>query len=238
MSTVIRVEKSRDFVVMNNRFLRNKEMSLKAKGLLALCLSLPEDWDYSINGLVAITKESVTAVRNAMKELEELGYMKINKLQNKKGHFYYEYVIYETPHSDFLYVDNATTEKLPVENLPVENLVLENVGQQSTNNKVSNNKELNNNLYILEERLTPEISKLFKEYLEMREEEKMPVTKRGLQTLLNRLEELSNGNTQIQKMMLENAIMNKWKNLFRPTDQEIAAHSKALVETLRSFYGI
>ena len=50
MSTVFRVEKNREFVVMSNKFLRNKEMSLKAKGLLALCLSLPDDWDYSIHG--------------------------------------------------------------------------------------------------------------------------------------------------------------------------------------------
>ena len=50
MSTVFRVEKNREFVVMSNKFLRNKEMSLKAKGLLALCLSLPDDWDYYIHG--------------------------------------------------------------------------------------------------------------------------------------------------------------------------------------------
>ena len=116
MSTIIRVEKNRNYTVMSNEFLRNKQLSLKAKGLLAVCLSLPDTWDYSISGLVAICKESITAVRNAMKELEEHGYMKINKLQNEKGHFYYEYVIFETPHTGFLYVDNVDMEKLPMEN--------------------------------------------------------------------------------------------------------------------------
>ena len=81
MSTVIRVEKNREYVVMNNKFLRNKEMSLKAKGLLALCLSLPETWDYSLNGLVAICKENITSIRSGLKELEEHGHLKRN---NKK----------------------------------------------------------------------------------------------------------------------------------------------------------
>lgn len=233
MSTVIRVEKSREFVVMNNRFLRNKQMSLKAKGLLALCLSLPEDWDYSINGLVAITKESVTAVRNAMKELEELGHMKINKLQNEKGHFHYEYVIYETPH-----IENLDVVKSDMENLSVEKQDVDNQLQQSI--KVSNIEKENINklnLYI-EEQAPPALKMLYKDYLEMRKEIGAPLSMRGLKMLLTRVEKLSNGNTNLQRLMLENAIQNQWKNVYRPKDQEIEAASKALVESLRSFYNI
>lgn len=233
MSTVIRVEKNQEFVVMSNKFLRNKELSFKAKGLLALCLSLPADWDYSMNGLVAISKESITSIRNTMKELEEHGYMEVHKLKNDKGRFYYEYVIREEPEHK-----KPSTDNLHIDNLDIDNAGVDNVIQQSINNKLLNNKVLNNNLYILDERLSPEISKLFKEYLEVREEIKKPVTERGLQTLLNRLEDLSNNNTQIQRMMLENAIINKWGNIFRPTDAEIEAASKALIESLRSFYGI
>lgn len=239
MSTVIRVEKNQNYTVMSNLFLRNKELSLKAKGLLAVCLSLPPNWEYSMKGLVAISKESITAIRNSMRELEEHGYMKVNKLKNDKGHFYYEYVIYEEPEhkkpsTGELHVDNLEVEKVDTGKVGAENV------NQLSNNVLSTEKESTNelNLYILEERLTPEISKLFKEYLELREEMKMPVTERGLQTLLSRLEDLSNGNTQIQKMMLSNAIINRWKNIFRPTDSEIEAYSKALVEELRSFYGI
>ena len=149
MSTVIRVEKSREYVVMNNRFLRNKEMSLKAKGLLALCLSLPDDWDYSINGLVSITKESITAVRNAMKELEELGYMKINKLQNEKGHFHYEYVIYETPHIENLHLDNADMENLVVDSSNMDNQLQQSIEKQIIKEKVFN-KEGDPNIYRVE----------------------------------------------------------------------------------------
>ena len=110
-TTVFRIEKNREFVVMSNRFLRNKEMSLKAKGLLALCLALPDDWEYSINGLCAICKESQTSIRSALKELETNGHLKRERKQNEKGQFIYEYVIYETPYSGFVYADKQHTEK-------------------------------------------------------------------------------------------------------------------------------
>ena len=228
MSTIIRVEKNRNYTVMSNQFLRNKELSLKAKGLLAVCLSLPDDWDYSINGLVAICKESVTAVRNAMKELESFGYMKINKLQNDKGHFYYEYVIYETPAIENLHLDNAD----------MENLVVENVRQLNTNQLST--KELNTNelnLYIKEHASAATWS-LLNDYLEMRKEKGTPLDMRSLKMLLTRLEKLSNNNITMQRLMLENAIQNQWKNVYRPKDQEIEAASKALTESLKSFYNI
>jgi predicted transcriptional regulator len=232
MSTVIRVEKTREYVVMNNKFLRNKQMSLKAKGLLALCLSLPDDWDYSINGLVSITKESITAVRNAMKELEELGYMKINKLQNEKGQFRYEYVIYETPHIENLHVDNADMENLHVEKQDVDNQL-----QQSIENKVSNKKVFNKDLYI-KEHASAAIWSPLNDYLEMRKEIGAELTERGLKLLLKRLDKLSNNNINIQRLMLENAIQSQWKNVYLPKDQEIEAAGKALKNELKSFYGI
>lgn len=235
MSTVIRVEKTREYVVMNNKFLRNKQMSLKAKGLLALCLSLPEDWDYSINGLVAITKESVTAVRNAMKELEEHGHMKINKLQNEKGHFTYEYVIYETVPEPGPY--NLGLDKSDVENLVVDKQDTDNHRQQSIENKVSKNKVFNKDLYI-KEHASAAIWSPLNEYLEVQKEIGVELTERGLKLLLKRLEKLSNNNINIQRVMLENAIQNQWKNVYRPKDQEIEAAGKALKNELKTFYGI
>lgn len=233
MSTIIRVEKNRNYTVMSNQFLRNKELSLKAKGLLAVCLSLPDDWDYSINGLVAISKESVTAVRNAMKELEERGYMKINKLQNEKGHFYYEYVIFETPDTGFLYVDKSDVEKLPIEKQAVDNQRQLNTNQLSTNELITN--ELN---LFIEEHASAAIQPYLNDYMEMRKEIGAPLSMRGLRMLLKRLDKLSNSNTTMQRLMLENATQGQWKNVYRPKDEEIEAASKALVENLRSLYNI
>lgn len=233
MSTIIRVEKNRNYTVMSNEFLRNKQLSLKAKGLLAVCLSLPDTWDYSINGLVAICKESITAVRNAMKELEEHGYMKINKLQNEKGHFYYEYVIFETPDTGFLYVDDVHMDNLPMEKPVVGKQGQLNTNQLSTEELITD--ELN--LYILEG-VNPQLQELVKDFSEVRKEIGAPLSLRSLKMLLTRLDKLSNGNLQIQKIMLESAIINKWKNVFRPSKQEIEAASEALAQDLRSFYGI
>ena len=72
---VFRVEKSRGYTVMSNHHLRNKELSLKAKGLLSQMLSLPEDWDYTLAGLSHINRESIDAIRTAVWELEKAGYI-------------------------------------------------------------------------------------------------------------------------------------------------------------------
>lgn len=68
--SVFKIEKSRNYTVKSNYHLRDKNLLYKAKGLLSFMLSLPEDWDYSINGLVSIIKEGVKAIRNILQELQ------------------------------------------------------------------------------------------------------------------------------------------------------------------------
>ena len=228
LSTVIRVEKNREYVVMNNKFLRNKEMSLKAKGLLALCLSLPETWDYSLNGLVAICKENITSVRSGLKELEEHGHLQRNKKKNEKGQFVYEYVIFEVPYIENLHMDNQHIEKQPIENHSELNIKEKSI-------KEENIEEID--LYIKEHAFAA-IWSLLKEYLEMRKEIGTPISMRGLKMLLNRIEKLSNGNITVQRLMLENAILNKWKNVYKPKDQEIKAAEEAQTNELKNFYGL
>ena len=72
---VFRVERNKGYTVMSNHHLRNKELSLKAKGLLSQMLSLPEDWDYTLKGLSLINREKIDAIREAIKELERAGYI-------------------------------------------------------------------------------------------------------------------------------------------------------------------
>lgn len=131
--SVFRIEKTNNYTVMSNYHLREREMSLKAKGLLSLMLSLPNDWDYTIEGLVTICKENETAVKSTLKELKDFGYLEILKVQNQKGQFEYEYNIYEQPQS----------KKPEVENLGVENPSVENQGQLNTNKQ--NTKKINTN---------------------------------------------------------------------------------------------
>lgn len=98
--SVFRIEKSKDYTVMSNHHLRNSELSLRAKGLLSQMLSLPEGWDYTIAGLAKINKEGKDAVRAAVQELEQAGYIERRQKMDAGGKFSSnEYVVYEEPRS-------------------------------------------------------------------------------------------------------------------------------------------
>ena len=95
---VYRVERTRDYTVMSNHHLKDPGLSLKAKGLLAIMLSLPDDWNYSTRGLAAICKEGVEAIGNTLKELERAGYVVRRQLRGEHGRVgSVEYTIYEKP---------------------------------------------------------------------------------------------------------------------------------------------
>ena len=129
---------------MSNYHLREKEMSLKAKGLLSIMFSLPDDWNYSIAGLVSICKESVTAIKSTLEELKKFGYLKIRKLAPdlSKGRKRIEYVydIYEAPQNSTscTKTDKEADEKSEKLNnqeggfQPLDNLVLDNRTQLNT----------------------------------------------------------------------------------------------------------
>ena len=82
---VFRVEKNSGYTVMSNYHLRNRALSLKAKGLLSQMLSLPEDWDYTLQGLARINRESIDAIRQAIRELEQAGYIQRSRERDEKG---------------------------------------------------------------------------------------------------------------------------------------------------------
>lgn len=160
-----RVNKTSDYTVISNYHLREKEMSLKAKGLLTLMLSLPEDWDYSISGLASICAENETAIKTGLKELKKFGYLRISKIfpskerGNKKIEYIYE--IFEKPLGEDKRQKEQEIEKQPlekqkvenqgVENLPLESQAVENQGQLSTkelNTNKLNTKEVSTKEYI------------------------------------------------------------------------------------------
>lgn len=95
---VFRVEKNTNYTTMSNYHLRDRNLTLKAKGLLSLCLSLPETWDYSVRGLVAICKEGKDSIVKILQELEQYGYLERHQLRRDDGKMGgIEYVIYEMP---------------------------------------------------------------------------------------------------------------------------------------------
>ena len=147
--SVVRINKNKNYTVMSNYHLRDKNMSLKAIGLLSKMLSLPDNWDYSISGLVSICKENETAIKNTLKELEKFGYLRVTKLKPDKSQnrarFEYIYDIFEYPieTEKCQKQDEQDDKKQGVENLHLENLQLEKQGQLNT--KELNTKELNTN---------------------------------------------------------------------------------------------
>ena len=138
--SVIRINKNKDYTVMSNYHFKEKNMSLKAKGLLSEMLSLPDNWDYSISGLVAINKENESAIKSTLDELKEFGYLIITKKmpnETKSGRIEYIYDIFEES-------QKQEYKKQGVENLGVEFQQVENQVQYNTNNKILNNKVFNN----------------------------------------------------------------------------------------------
>ena len=95
---VFRVEKTKNYTVMSNYHLRDKSLSLKAKGLLSLMLSLPDDWDYTTKGLAQICRDGVDSIRSTVRELEQHGYVIRRRVRNEKGQVGdIEYTILEKP---------------------------------------------------------------------------------------------------------------------------------------------
>lgn len=193
--SVVRVNKNKDYTVMSNCHLREKNMSLKAKGLLSLMLSLPDSWDYSIAGLVAICKESKTAIQNTLKELEIFKYLKRTRKQNEKGQFDYIYDIFEQPQDI----------KPQTENLVTDNLFTDN--QLQLNTKELNTKELNTKKLkkVSKGKSFDEIIKDFcnenkkleaelKKYLKMRFTKEKRLSNASLEEALNKLLEVSEYN--------------------------------------------
>ena len=125
---VFRVERNTGYTVMSNHHLRNKELTLKAKGLLSQMLSLPEDWDYTLAGLSHINREKIDAIREAVKELEKAGYIVRSRERDEKGRLRgADYIIYEQPQ---LPEEQPPTLDYPtLENPTLDNPTLENPTQ-------------------------------------------------------------------------------------------------------------
>ena len=142
---VFRIDKTRDYTVMSNHHLRNTELSLKAKGLLSLMLSLPENWDYTTKGLAAICKDGIDSISSCIRELEKHGYIIRERMRNEKGQLTtIEYTILEQPKSAPLEREKPIREN-PVLDIPAQaEPIQENTAQLNTNK--SNKKELNTDI--------------------------------------------------------------------------------------------
>ena len=135
---VFRIERTRDYTVMSNHHLRNANLSLKAKGLLSMMLSLPEDWNYTTRGLAKICKEGVDAIGAALRELEAAGYIVRHKLRDRQGRISdTEYVIYEQPQLRKPDTDSPNTENPDMDKPDTEKPAELNIEKSNTEKSIT-----------------------------------------------------------------------------------------------------
>lgn len=157
--SVIRVHKNKNFTVMSNVHLRDMNLSLKAKGLLSVMISLPDNWNYSIAGLCSICKENETAIKSTIKELKERRYVIVDKKypnQTESKKYEYVYHIFEEPQPENQEVEKQEVENLPLDNLHIESNPLNKITDISSTDKLNtdgvNTKGLKtDNKYALED---------------------------------------------------------------------------------------
>lgn len=128
--SVFKIEKTKDFTIMSNFHLRDRNLSFKAKGLLSFMLILPPDWDYSLKDLCVISKENRDAISSTLKEFQDNHYLEIENVRGNKGY------LYEKPH--ILEQDNENNPDM--ENQLQINTNIQNINKQI--DKDDKNKEI------------------------------------------------------------------------------------------------
>lgn len=125
--------KNKDYSTISNVFFKDKNLSLKAKGLLAMVLTLPDNWDFTINGIEAITKEGKTAIYSAIDELKEHGYCKVTSVRDEKGAF---------KGNDYTFIENPYMENPNMDNQPQLNTnLIKDISSIEYNQEEINKKE-------------------------------------------------------------------------------------------------
>ena len=231
--SVFRVNKTKNYTIISNHHFKEKQMSLKAKGLLSLMLSLPDDWNYSVSGLVKLSKDGKDSVMSALSELEKFGYLIRTKVINEKGQFSgIEYNIFEEPQEE-----NPITDKQNAVKQHTDKQNAENPPQLNTN-KLNNsfNKNIyniNNYIHILDRVGDSKIRNLYVDFLENRNAMGQPLTVKGFELLVDRVREIAGINPDRQIELLRTAIINNWKNVY-PRGEEPNTNDE--LNKLKKFY--
>ena len=227
--SVIRVNKTKNYTVMSNEHLKDKRLSLKAKGLLSVMLSLPDTWDYSISGLVAICKESETAVKSTLNELKSCGYLVVTKKmpnETESGRIEYVYDIFEKAQTEKQGVEKQGVENLGVENLGVENVrqlsTKESSTKESSTNKKKERKRAGYDEIIASYTENGELRSALVEFVKMRKMMKKPLTNKGLSLLLTSKKGLDGlASNDAEKIdVVQQSIMRGWLGFFPLKDMD------------------
>lgn len=238
--SMIRLDCRRDFTVLQNGMLRDKRLSLKTKGLFAVMLSRPGTWQFSVSGLAAYTGAGRDAIRRALKELREAGYLTVEKQSHgEHGKFAGSvYILHEESTSPC--TENPATVEVDAPQPGFPSTAEPTAGEPSTGNPTQVNTDLANtdlskippkapqggrgNKY----KLTDEARDLLNSYvggdrelaeamealIEVRTAKRAVNSVRGIRMLLADLDKLSGGDRGVKLLLLRQSIVNSWKGIF------------------------
>ena len=213
---VLRTEKKKGFTVIDNEIFRNRKLSLKAKGLLCLMLSLPDGWSYSLDGLKLLSTDGISSVRSALAELQDAGYF--YRRQSRDGGKFkdIEYVISEEPNEPFL--EKPISEK-PKAGKPIsENRTLLNTN--TLNTKESNTKKSKATVQDVLEMIPEELRETAEAFVEHRKKLKAPMTGHALELAIKKAKKYANDDLDTTIAIMEQSIENGWKGIFELKDKK------------------
>jgi hypothetical protein len=208
----ILVKKSSNFTTINNEFIFNKDMSLKAKGLLCHLLALPETWDLYVEEVEKWHKDGKKAIYSAFKELSELGYVERTTQREKGKIVKWDYVVYEKPLSQ-----KVEVEKLQVENAPLLNTDIK-LNTYKSKKEVFDFEDL--------EELNLEVWKKWRAY--RKETFRLTYKPIGEKAAIGKLMRLSQGCHEVQEQIIQQSIENGWKGIFDLKEQKQSKTKSAL----------
>jgi hypothetical protein len=208
----ILVKKSSNFTTINNEFIFNKDMSLKAKGLLCHLLALPESWDLYVEEVEKWHKDGKKAIYSAFKELSALGYVERTTQREKGKIVKWDYVVYEKPLSQ-----KVEVEKLQVENAPLLNTDIK------LNTDIIKKEDFD---FSELEELNVEVWKKWRAY--RKETFRLTYKPIGEKAAIGKLMRLSQGCHDVQEQIIQQSIENGWKGIFDLKEQKQSKTKSAL----------
>ena len=227
----ILVKKSSNYTTINNEFIFNKNMSLKAKGLLCHLLALPNDWKLYVEEVERWHKDGKHSVYTTFKELMNRGYIKREQVRDEFGKIKsWDYIVYEKPYPNFVdsvypHTDYPDVENPDVENLDVENQQLLNTDSIKYLNKSNTKKKEEFDFESLEE-LNIEVWKKWRAY--RKESFRLTYKPIGEKAAIGKLLRLSQGCHEVQEQIIQQSIENGWKGIFDLKEQKQSKTKSAL----------
>lgn len=222
--SVIRTIKNENYTTMCNTHLRDKNLSLKAKGLLSMMLSLPNKWHYSVKGLEGICKESKNTINSVLNELEDNNYLVRRRRYCNGKISEWEYIIFENNENhdeELLHLKNEDIENEDIEIQDIENRDVYKITKELSTNRLNTNeyKEKNNkkesvNSVIAEYTESKDLQDALHDFVDMRTKARKPLTVRAMKLSLNELDKLAVDD--VTKIAIVNqSIMHNWLTFYK-----------------------